>query len=89
MENPNWTKRRLGRTDLSDTPLGIGGAWLGRREGETDEQVAIDTVLRGLELGMNLFETSGAAANGLVGFSRPSRVEQDVTACFEPIADAV
>jgi aryl-alcohol dehydrogenase-like predicted oxidoreductase len=64
MENPNWTKRRLGRTDLSVNPLGIGGAWQGRRKGKADEQVAVDTVLRGLELGINLIDTSGGYIRG-------------------------
>jgi D-threo-aldose 1-dehydrogenase len=59
MERPNWEKRRLGRTGLYVTPLGIGGAYLGRTShGSPDEQTAVETVLRGLELGLNLIDTS-------------------------------
>ncbi len=64
MEIPTWEKRRLGRTAMSVTPLGIGGAYLGRQEGGNDEGVAVETVLCGLELGINLIDSSGAYIGG-------------------------
>ena len=57
-------KRRLGRTDLYVTPLGMGGAWLGSTPEGYDENVAVATVLRALELGINLLDTSGAYEGG-------------------------
>ena len=66
MEKPNWEKRRLGRTGLSVTPLGIGGAYLGRTSaGPPDEKIAVETVLRGLELGLNLIDTSPKYLGGV------------------------
>jgi aryl-alcohol dehydrogenase-like predicted oxidoreductase len=64
MKNPTWEKRRLGRTEMLVTPLGIGGAYLGQVDGQSDERVAIETVLRGLELGINLIDSSGAYIGG-------------------------
>jgi aryl-alcohol dehydrogenase-like predicted oxidoreductase len=51
-------RRRLGRTDFYVSPLGIGGAWLGRTPQGVDERTAVATVLRGLDLGLNLIDTS-------------------------------
>jgi aryl-alcohol dehydrogenase-like predicted oxidoreductase len=66
MERPNWGRRRLGRTELQVTPLGIGGAYLGRiRGGPPDERTAVETVLRGLELGLNLIDTSPKYLGGV------------------------
>ena len=59
-----WKKRRLGRTNIYVTPLGVGGAFLGNKAGRLDEELAIATVLRGLELGINLIDTSGAYQRG-------------------------
>jgi aryl-alcohol dehydrogenase-like predicted oxidoreductase len=64
--------RRLGRTEFNVTPLGIGGAYLGHTaDGSTDERIAIETVLRGLELGLNVVDTSpkylGGESERLVG----------------------
>lgn len=53
-------KRRLGCTDAYVTPLGLGGAWLGRTPDGLDESVGIATVRRALELGVNLIDTSAA-----------------------------
>jgi aryl-alcohol dehydrogenase-like predicted oxidoreductase len=55
------SKRRLGRAGAYVTPLGLGGAWLGRTaDGLLDESMGIATVLRALELGVNLIDTSAA-----------------------------
>jgi aryl-alcohol dehydrogenase-like predicted oxidoreductase len=41
------------------TPIGIGGAYLGHSaDGQPDERLAVDTVLRGLELGINVVDTA-------------------------------
>ena len=64
MTTHTLTQRPLGNTGLTVTPLGLGGAYLGRRPGPdgqatVDEEVGIATVLRALELGINLIDTSG------------------------------
>jgi aryl-alcohol dehydrogenase-like predicted oxidoreductase len=60
-----WDKRRLGRAGFYVTPLGLGGAWLGRNpHGGSDQDVAVETVLRALELGINLIDTSGTYLGG-------------------------
>ncbi len=61
MSNPALTKRRLGRTGLEVTPLGMGGAHLGRTApGSTEysDDLAVATVHRGLQLGINVIDTS-------------------------------
>src|SRR6266496_3756280 len=52
--------RRLGRTDMHVPPLGLGGAWLGYepRTKHRDEDVGAATVIRALELGIGLIDTS-------------------------------
>jgi aryl-alcohol dehydrogenase-like predicted oxidoreductase len=56
--------RALGRTGLWVTPIGLGGVWLGKTpEGEQDD-VAVATVLRALELGINLVDTSAGYGGG-------------------------
>lgn len=64
MDRPNWTKRTLGNTGMAVTPLGIGGGYLGIRDGKLDERIGVETVLRGLELGLNLIDSSGAYIGG-------------------------
>jgi D-threo-aldose 1-dehydrogenase len=44
--------------------MGVGGAWLGRTEDGTDEELGVATVLRALELGLNLIDTSGGYIGG-------------------------
>jgi D-threo-aldose 1-dehydrogenase len=67
-------RRALGRTGLQVTPIGLGGAYLGyRREGDhfmTDEDLGTATVLRALELGINLIDTSA----GYIGGSRSEEI---------------
>lgn len=53
-------QRRLGHTGAHVTPLGLGGAWLGYTTNGIDASVGIATVLRALELGVNLIDTSAA-----------------------------
>lgn len=50
--------RFLGKTGLRVTPIGLGGAWLGRTGRAFDERLAVATVLRALELGIRLIDTS-------------------------------
>ncbi len=72
---PQLPLRPLGKTGLTVTPIGIGGAFLGlRRDGRQhwiDEDLGIDAVLRALELGVNLIDTSA-------GYMVDSRSEQIV-----------
>lgn len=64
MTTIRWEKRRLGRTEFRVTPLGLGGAWLGSTPDGVDEDLAVQTVLRALELGINLIDTSGTYERG-------------------------
>ena len=57
-------RRMLGRTGLQVTPLGLGGVWLGRQGDVVAEDLGIATVLRALELGINLIDTSGGYGGG-------------------------
>jgi len=54
----------LGRTGLQVSPLGLGGAWLGLKGNAFDDEQAVGTVLRALELGLNLVDTSPSYAGG-------------------------
>jgi aryl-alcohol dehydrogenase-like predicted oxidoreductase len=58
MADSAWARRRLGRTGLGVTPLGLGGAHLGRTPDGHSDQLAVATVHRALELGLNLIDTS-------------------------------
>ncbi|NKB70032.1 MAG: hypothetical protein GKR89_23415 [Candidatus Latescibacteria bacterium] len=67
-----WEKRVLGRTGFEVTVLGIGSAWLGHRGGgDYDRDEGVQTVLAGLETGINLVDTSdnyiGGRSEGVVG----------------------
>src|SRR5262245_809384 len=55
-------QRTLGRTGITVPRLGLGGAWLGYVPGQRhrDEKTGIATVLRALELGIRLIDTSGS-----------------------------
>lgn len=64
MKGPVLAKRRLGRTNLYVTPLGLGGVWLGCTLDGPNEQLAVATVLRALELGINLIDTSPVYIEG-------------------------
>ena len=58
MNKLNWEKRTLGRTGFEVTALGIGSAWLGHKDGTYTPEVGVQTVLAGLESGINLIDTS-------------------------------
>jgi aryl-alcohol dehydrogenase-like predicted oxidoreductase len=58
MSHPALTKRRLGRTHIEVTPIGLGGAWLGQTPEGFSDEIAAATVHRALELGINLIDTS-------------------------------
>jgi D-threo-aldose 1-dehydrogenase len=62
------SRRPVGATGLTVSPIGLGGAYLGlitRSDGarEIDEEVGIATVLRALDLGVNLIDTSAGYMN--------------------------
>ncbi len=68
--------RPLGQTGMSVSPLGLGGAYLGAKRNRDglviDEELGMATVLRALELGINLIDTSGSymgngRSEGLIG----------------------
>ena len=59
MDFRELSRRRLGRTGMLVSPIGLGGAHLGRVSGQQlDERRAVATVHRALELGVNLIDTS-------------------------------
>jgi aryl-alcohol dehydrogenase-like predicted oxidoreductase len=59
-----WQTRPLGTTGRQVTPLGLGGAWLGRTEEGLDKDLGVATVLRALDLGLNLIDTSASYLGG-------------------------
>lgn len=59
MTHPYLSKRPLGRTGLVVTPLGFGGGWIGSRGSHYSDAQAVATVLRALESGLDLIDTSG------------------------------
>ena len=65
MKKQNWEKRTLGRTGFEVTAIGIGGAYLGHKDGSTSREVGVQTVLAGLETGINLIDTSDDYLGGL------------------------
>lgn len=58
MTNAALRKRRLGRTNLEVTPLGLGGAHLGRLPDGFSDERAVAAVHYALESGINLIDTS-------------------------------
>lgn len=72
MSKPNWERRTLGRTGFEVTVLGIGSAWLGHTGGgKYTPEIGVETVLAGLEAGINLVDTSdnyiAGRSEGFVG----------------------
>jgi len=71
MDKQSWEKRTLGRTGFEVTVLGIGSAWLGHQDGAYTPEVGVETVLAGLESGINLIDTSdnyiAGRSEGFVG----------------------
>jgi aryl-alcohol dehydrogenase-like predicted oxidoreductase len=56
--------RTLGKTGLSVSRVGLGGAGLGHAWGETTDGECIRTVRRALDLGVNFFDTSPMYGRG-------------------------
>ncbi len=57
-------RRRIGRTKLEVTRLGLGGAPLGGLYHDIPEETALQTVGRALELGINFFDTAPLYGHG-------------------------
>ncbi len=55
-------KRKLGKTDMNVTIMGLGGARTGKL---MDHQQALDTIRRCYDLGVNYFDTAAAGAYGI------------------------
>lgn len=57
--------RRLGKTGLDVTVLGIGCAWLGRRaDGSIDEETGLAAILAALDSGVRLIDTASLYSYG-------------------------
>jgi D-threo-aldose 1-dehydrogenase len=54
----------LGRTGFQVSPLGLGGAWIGQTADGVKDELAVRTVVRAVELGINVIDTSGAYQRG-------------------------
>ena len=71
MAAQNLEKRILGRTGFEVTVLGIGSAWLGHQKGTYHPEIGVQTVLDGLQSGINLIDTSDnyidGRSEGIVG----------------------
>ena len=71
MYRQNWERRTLGRTGFEVTVLGIGSAWLGHKDGKYTPEEGVQTVLAGLDAGINLVDTSdnyiAGRSEGFVG----------------------
>jgi len=71
LDKQNWERRTLGRTGFEVTVLGIGSAWLGHKDGAYTLEIGVQTVLAGLESGINLIDTSdnyiAGRSEGFVG----------------------
>jgi len=74
MTLPQLPLRPLSTTGLAVTPIGIGGAYLGLRrdngQHRIDEDLGVAALLRALELGINLIDTSA----GYMGNSRSEQI---------------
>jgi D-threo-aldose 1-dehydrogenase len=64
-------RRRLGRTNLSVSEIGIGGAWLLGRDADQPHEYGAGIVRRALELGVTYLDTSecylGGQSEGIFG----------------------
>ncbi len=57
--------RKLGKTTLEVTTLGVGCAWLGRRaDGSTDEETGQAAILAALDSGVRLIDTASLYVDG-------------------------
>jgi D-threo-aldose 1-dehydrogenase len=51
-------RKRLGKTGIDVTTVGMGGAWLGRQGDGVDEDLGVQTIWAGLEAGIGLIDTA-------------------------------
>src|SRR5438046_849490 len=62
---PPLPTRRLGKTGVEVTVLGIGCAWLGRRaDGSIDEEGGLETILAAVDAGVRLIDTASMYVDG-------------------------
>src|SRR5438105_11087680 len=58
--------RKLGKTGLEVTALGVGCAWLGRRaDGSIDEETGLAAILAALDSGVRLIDTASLYVDGI------------------------
>src|SRR5438105_9661498 len=58
--------RKLGKTGLEVTILGVGCAWLGRRaDGSIDEETGLQAILAALDSGVRLIDTASMYVDGV------------------------
>jgi D-threo-aldose 1-dehydrogenase len=65
VSNPPLPTRKLGKTGLEVSVLGVGCAWLGRRaDGSIDEETGLAAILAALDSGVRLIDTASLYADG-------------------------
>lgn len=58
-------RRKLGKTGLEVTTLGVGCAWLGRRpDGSIDEEAGLEAILAAIDSGVRLIDTASVYSDG-------------------------
>ena len=62
--NPTLRTRRLGRTGLAVSELGLGGAWLLGRRGDLPVEPGVATIRRALDLGITYLDTAECYIGG-------------------------
>ena len=58
MVDADIPRKRLGKTGIDVTTVGMGGAWLGRQGEGVDEDLGVQTIWAGLEAGVRLIDTA-------------------------------
>ncbi len=58
MVDADIPRKRLGKTGVEVTTVGMGGAWLGRQGDGVDEELGVQTIWAGLEAGITLIDTA-------------------------------
>ena len=65
MTDSSLPRRKLGKTGLEVTTLGVGCAWLGRRaDGSIDEEAGLQALLAAIDSGVRFIDTASVYSEG-------------------------